>query len=66
VAGRFRCSGTHLGGLLSAASTGKRMEVVEEFFLWAEGGRFAGSWEPEDSLGRMQQLSLLASRSSRQ
>jgi predicted ester cyclase len=66
VASRFRCSGKHLGGLLSAASTGKRMEVVEVFFLRAESGRFAGSWGPEDSLGRMQQLGLLPSRSSRQ
>jgi predicted ester cyclase len=59
VAGRFRCSGTHLGEFLGEAPTGKRMEVEEVFFLRAEEGRFVEFWGLEDSLGRMRQLGLL-------
>ena len=65
VAGRFRCSGTHLGEFLGEAPTGKRMEVEEVFFLRSEGGRFVDFWALEDSMGRMRQLGLLPSRSSR-
>lgn len=65
VAGRFRCSGTHLGEFLGEAPTGRRMEVEEVFFLRAEGGRFVDFWALEDSLGRMRQLGLLPSRSNR-
>jgi len=57
VAGRFRCSGTHLGEFLGEAPTGKRMEEV--FFVRAEDGRFVEFWGLEDSLGRMRQLGLL-------
>ncbi len=53
VAGRFRCSGTHLGEFLGEAPTGKRMDVQAVFFLRAEGGRFVDFWGLEDSLGRM-------------
>ena len=59
VAGRFRCSGTHLGEFLGEAPTGKRMDVQEVFFLRAEGGRFVDFWGLEDSLGRMRQLGLM-------
>jgi predicted ester cyclase len=59
VAGRFRCSGTHLGEFLGEAPTAKRMEVEEVFFLRAEEGRFVEFWGLEDSLGRMRQLGLL-------
>ena len=65
VAGRFRCSGTHLGEFLGEAPTGKRMEVEEVFFLRSEGGRFVDFWALEDSMGRMRQLGLLPSRSGR-
>jgi predicted ester cyclase len=61
VAGRFRCSGTHLGEFLGEAPTGRRMEVEEVFFLRAEDGRFVDFWALEDSLGRMRQLGLLPS-----
>ncbi len=61
VAGRFRCSGTHLGEFLGEAPTGKRMEVEEVFFLRAEDGKFVDFWALEDSLGRMRQLGLLPS-----
>ena len=49
VAGRFKCSGTHLGEFLGEAPTGRRMEVEEVFFLRAEGGRLAEFWGLEDS-----------------
>ena len=65
VAGRFRCSGTHLGEFLGETPTGKTMDVQEVFFLRAKGGKFVDFWGLEDSLGRMQQLGLLPSRSSR-
>jgi predicted ester cyclase len=64
VAGRFRCSGTHLGEFLGEPPTGKRMAVEEVFFLRAEDGKFVDFWALEDSLGRMRQLGLLPSRSS--
>jgi predicted ester cyclase len=63
VAGRFRCSGTHLGEFLGEAPTGKRMEVEEVFFLRAEDGKFVDFWALEDSMGRMRQLGLLPPRS---
>ena len=59
VAGRFRCSGTHLGEFLGNPPTSKRMEVEEVFFVRAEDGRFVDFWGLEDSLGRMRQLGLL-------
>ena len=61
VAGRFRCSGTHLGEFLGGAATGERMDVEEVFFLRAEGGRFVDFWALEDGLGRLRQLGLLPS-----
>ena len=61
VAGRFKCSGTHLGEFLGEAPTGNRMEVAEVFFLRSEDGRFVDFWGLEDSLGRMRQLGLIPS-----
>jgi len=58
VAGRFRCSGTHLGEFLGEAPTGRRVNVEEVFFLRAEDGKFVDFWGLEDSLGRMRQLGL--------
>src|SRR5215210_8492737 len=63
VAGRFRCSGTHLGEFLGEGPTGRRMEVEEVFFLRVEDEKFTHFWALEDSLGRMHQLGLLRSRS---
>jgi len=63
VAGRFRCSGTHVGEFLGEAPTGERMEVGEVFILRAEDGKFVDFWALEDSFGRMRQLGLLPSRS---
>jgi hypothetical protein len=65
VAGRFRCSGTHRGEFLGEAPTQKRMDVEEVFFLRVEDGKFVDFWGLEDSMGRMRQLGLLPSRSSR-
>ena len=65
VAGRFRCSGTHLGEFLGEAPTGKRMDVEEVFFLRVEEGKFVDFWGLEDSLNRMRQLGLFPSRSNR-
>jgi predicted ester cyclase len=59
VAGRFRCSGTHLGEFLGNPPTGKRMEVEEVFFVRAGDGKFVDFWGLEDSLGRVRQLGLL-------
>ena len=63
VAGRFRCSGTHLGEFLGEAPTGRRMEVEEVFFLRVEEGKFVVFWALEDSMGRMRQLGLLPPKS---
>ena len=63
VAGRFRCSGTHLGEFLGEAPTGEQMEVEEVFFLRVEAEKFTHFWALEDSMGRMRQLGLLPSRS---
>ena len=65
VAGRFRCSGTHLGEFLGKAPTGERMDVEEVFFLRVEDGKFVDFWGLEDSLNRMRQLGLLPSQSNR-
>ena len=64
VAGRFRCSGTHLGEFLGEAPTGRRMEVEEVFFLRVQDGKFVQFWGLEDSLGRMRQLGLVPPRRS--
>ena len=60
VAGRFRCSGTHLGEFLGEAPTGRRMEVDEVFFIRVDDGKFADFWALEDSLSRMRQLGLVS------
>lgn len=61
VAGRFRCSGAHLG----EAPTGRRMEVEEVFFLRVENRKFVYFWALEDRLSRLRQLGLVPSRSGR-
>jgi predicted ester cyclase len=65
VAGRFRCSGTHLGEFLGEAPAGKRMEVEEVFFLRVEDGKVIDFWALEDSLNRLRQLGLVPSRGRR-
>jgi predicted ester cyclase len=63
VAGRFRCSATHLGEFLGEPPTGKRTAVEEVIILRAEDEKFVGFWALEDSMGRMHQLELLPLRS---
>lgn len=60
IAGRFRCSGTHLGEFLGEPPTGKRMQVNEVFFFRVEDGKFVHFWGLEDSLNRMRQLGLIS------
>ena len=61
VAGRFKCSGTHLGKFLGEVPTGNHIVVDEVFFLRAEGGKFVDFWALEDSMERMDQLELIPS-----
>jgi len=65
VAGRFRCSGTHLGEFLGEAPMHKRMDVEEVFFLRTKDGKFVDFWGLEDSMGRLRQLGLLPSHGTR-
>lgn len=60
VAGRFRCSGTHLGEWLGHPPTGRRFERIDEvwFFTFDAEGRIARAWGLEDTLTRLEQLGL--------
>ena len=62
VVGRFKCSGTHRGEMMSIAPTGRRMEVDEVYFLRVQDGKFVEFWGLEDNLTRMRQLGLLPPR----
>lgn len=59
VAGRFTCSGTHLGAWRGHAPTGRRFERVGEVYFFAirEGG-IARAWGLEDTSARLEQLGL--------
>jgi predicted ester cyclase len=59
VAGRFRCSGTHLGEFLGEGPTGEHMEVEEVFFLRVEDDKFTHFWALEDSMGMLRHLGIL-------
>ena len=59
VVGRFTCSATQLGAWLGQAPTGRRFERVDEVAIfWFRDGRIVHAWSLEDTLGRLQQLSL--------
>jgi predicted ester cyclase len=59
VAGRFACSGTHLGDWRGHAPTGRRFEDVDEvYFFTFRGDRIAAVWGVEDTLDRFRQLGL--------
>jgi predicted ester cyclase len=59
VAGRFRCSATHLGKWGDRAPTGRRFEDVDEvYFFTVTDGRVARMWGLEDTLERKRQLGL--------
>lgn len=59
VAGRFTCSGTHLGEWLGDAPTGRRFEKVDEVSVFRlSEGLIVDAWGIEDTLGRLEQLGL--------
>lgn len=61
VAGRFRCSGTHLGVWQGRPPTGRRFERIDEvYFFTIADGRIAGAWGLEDTPSRIRQLGLPA------
>jgi predicted ester cyclase len=60
IAGRFTCSGTHLGPFMGQAATGKRIERIHEvIFFRVHEGRLTDAWALEDTWTRMEQLGLL-------
>jgi predicted ester cyclase len=63
VAGRFRCSATHLGPWRGRAATGRRFERVDEVYIFrVRGGRITEAWGIEDNLARERQLGLAPRR----
>jgi predicted ester cyclase len=59
VAGRFRCSATHLGEWQGHQPTGRRFEDVDEvYFFQFRDGRIVDVWGLEDTGGRLRQLAL--------
>ena len=59
VAGRFRCSGTHLGPWRGRVGTGRRFRNVEEaYFFTLRDGRIASAWGLEDNDRRRRQLGM--------
>jgi predicted ester cyclase len=59
VAGRFRCSATHLGPWQGHQPTGRRFEDVDEvYFFRFRDGRICDAWGLEDDAGRLRQLGL--------
>ena len=59
VAGRFRCSGTHLGPWRGREATGRRFRNVDEvYFFTIRDGRIGSAWGLEDDDRRRQQLGM--------
>ena len=59
VAGRFRCSGTHLGEWLGHPPTGRRFEKIDEVYIFrVNEGRIVQAWGIEDTPKRLEQLGL--------
>jgi predicted ester cyclase len=59
VAGRFRCSGTHLGTWRGRPPTGRRFEQVDEVYVFrVRAGRISEAWGIEDTRARERQLGL--------
>jgi predicted ester cyclase len=66
AAGRFSCSGTHIGIWQGHPPTGRRFShVAEVYFFRFEGGRIAQAWGLEDNLTRLRHLGLLPGPSNR-
>jgi predicted ester cyclase len=59
VAGRFTCSGTHLGEWRGHRATGRRFsDVAEVYFFGLREGRIAEMWGLEDDAERLRRLGL--------
>ena len=59
VAGRFRCSATHLGPWRGRAPTGRRFRNVDEaYFFTIRDGRIVSAWGLEDNDRRRRQLGM--------
>lgn len=59
VAGRFRCSGTHMGAWRGHPPTGRRFRNVDEvYFFTIKDGRIAAAWGLEDNDRRKRQLGV--------
>ena len=59
VAGRFRCSATHLGPWRGREPTGRQFRNVDEVYFFTIGdGRIVSAWGLEDNDRRRQQLGM--------
>ncbi|MPZ74560.1 MAG: hypothetical protein GEU74_15295 [Nitriliruptorales bacterium] len=59
VAGRFRCSATHLGSWRGRAATGRRFRNVDEaYFFTIRDRRIASAWGLEDNDRRRRHLGM--------
>ena len=61
VAVRYTTSGTHRGGFVGVAPTGKRVTLTGIDINRFTGGKIVEHWGQSDSLGLMQQLGLVPS-----
>ena len=61
VAVRYTTSGTHRGGFMGVAPTGKRVTLTGIDINRFTGGKIVEHWGQSDSLGLMQQLGLVPS-----
>jgi len=61
VAVRYTTSGTHRGGFVGVAPTGKRVTLTGIDINRFAGGKIVEHWGQSDSLGLMQQLGLVPS-----
>jgi predicted ester cyclase len=59
VVGHFKCSGTREGEWLGVAPTGRRIERVDEVYVFrVKDGKLSSAMGVEDNLTRMHQLGL--------
>jgi predicted ester cyclase len=59
VVGRFRCSATNLGPWRGRPPTGRRVERVDEVYIYrVHDGRITEAWGIEDNRSRERQLGL--------
>lgn len=58
VAVRLRVTGTHKGGGLGIAATGRRIDITAITIIQFANGKLVHGWNNWDQLGMMQQLGL--------